>query len=47
MTAYSSSDGPNACRYFRPESGDANALKPVDRRIRELFGRKIGTFRNV
>ena len=47
MTAYSSSDGPNACRYFRPESGEANALKPVDRRIRELFGRKIGTFRNV
>lgn len=44
ITSYSSADGPNACRYFHAERGQTADYKAADRRVRELFGRNIGTF---
>lgn len=46
MSTYSSSDGPNACRYFRTEQAEGSEYYAVQRRIKELFGRPIGTFMN-
>ena len=43
LVTYSSEDGPNACRYFRAESANDTAAA---QRVRELFGRGIGTFMN-
>ena len=43
LVTYSSEDGPNACRYFRAESATDGAAA---RRVRELFGRGVGTFMN-
>lgn len=44
MTTYSQADGSNACRYFRAE-GDVADIS-TKKRVRELFGRRIGTFIN-
>jgi len=46
LSTYSSSDGPNACQYFRAEKPDGSEYSAVQRRIKELFGRGIGTFMN-
>ena len=46
LSTYSTSDGPNACQYFRAERPDGSEYSAVQRRIRELFGRGIGTFMN-
>ncbi len=44
MTSYSTADGPNACRYFRAERPEGGEYSAVQRRVKELFGRRIGTF---
>jgi hypothetical protein len=46
MSSYSSSDGPNACRYFRAERAEGSEYDAANKRIRELFGRGIGKFMN-
>jgi hypothetical protein len=44
MTSYSTADGPNACRYFRVERPEGADYSAVQRRVKELFGRRIATF---
>lgn len=46
LSSYSTSDGPNACPPFRASSPDDMGYGSMRRRIRELFGRGIGTFLN-
>jgi len=46
LSTYSTSDGPNACQHFLAEKPDSSEYRAVQRRIRELFGRGIGTFMN-
>ncbi|MDH4181257.1 MAG: hypothetical protein OEV46_04545 [Betaproteobacteria bacterium] len=46
LSTYSTSDGPNACQHFTAERPDSSEYRAVQRRIRELFGRGIGTFLN-
>jgi len=46
LTTYSTSDGANACQYFRTEKADGSEYPAVQRRIRELFGRGIDLFLN-
>ena len=46
VTTYSTSDGANACPYFRAERAESSEHNAVQRRIRELFGRGIDTFMN-
>jgi hypothetical protein len=42
LTQYSTEDGPNACRAFHAEETGPDS--EVKQRVRELFGRRIGTF---
>ncbi len=42
LTQYSTEDGPNACRTFHAEETGPDS--DVKQRVRELFGRRIGTF---
>jgi hypothetical protein len=44
MSSYSSSDGPNACPYFRAERTKGSEYGAVETRVRELFGRGISTY---
>ncbi|MEO8752101.1 MAG: hypothetical protein ABI624_05430 [Casimicrobiaceae bacterium] len=44
LTTYSTADGPNACQYFTAERADSREYTAVQRRIKALFGRGIGTF---
>jgi hypothetical protein len=46
LTTYSTEDGPNACHYFRAEDQRSRDYAQVQKRIKELFGRRIGTFLN-
>jgi len=46
LVTYSTSDGANACQSFRAEKAVGSEYTEVQRRIRELFGRGIGTFLN-
>lgn len=46
LTMYSGFDGPNACQSVRASSPGGNQYVVAERRIRELFGRGIGTFMN-
>ena len=45
MSTYSTADGPNACKHFRTAGkAESREYRAVERRVRELFGRGIGTF---
>jgi hypothetical protein len=41
ITRYSAQGGPNACPHFRATAKDAGDYSKADRRIKELFGRRI------
>ncbi len=44
ITRYSAQGGPNACPHFRATAKDSSDYSKADRRIKELFGRRIATF---
>jgi len=46
VTRYSREDGPNACPHFAARDKASGEFTRADRRVKELFGRRISTFQN-
>jgi hypothetical protein len=46
VTRYSPADGPNACPHFAAQDKASGEYVRADRRVSELFGRRISTFQN-
>ncbi len=44
VVAYSTSDGPNACTYFRADKAETPEYRAMNHRVRTLFGRDVSVF---